>query len=627
MVDRKLFDSTTFDATMQKWGDPRYTIKTDLASTASGKGSELVGFLQSGTGAVATTVSSKLQGQVNVFDFMTSAQKTAVKTGINIDVSAAVQAAIDAYKPTSVSVPSGGVIMHWPAGRYYINAPINTYSGILHIGSGSSTVLVAGPGVASGGILQLAAFGSPSQYRYAGIRDMAFESSGTTWSILATASNVLNCEFRNLTFTSTYCIKAATYTQDCVFRRILSIGSVERILWLVGQFNEVDRLDKESGTGTSTEPYLHLDGTLGPSNENVFTNILLEGAGSSNKTPFKIDTAESVHIDTYHMEASVTNGFALTIVNSSVSLRGIMSLSVRAHGAISISTNSIVRIDEFNAAGEDFPWQSFFTIDSTSDCQIKRVLTRRSADDYRLGFSNLRADEVYNQTQTTSPVAGMSDIKKPNFSGGQNLAINPSFEAGLYGWTFSGTFTLTEFIASEVGAGLMLHGQSSTGGQLTQSTGITVTAGQVSAQTPFTIRFLAKCSGGFIVPIVLGSANTGTDRISAGNGWETITITFIPQAAGTVNIGLWWVGVSGTQDIWVDDFTACWGDSALINPAKFGSVELATKTFTVASAAPTTGTWKVGDRVFNSVPAVGQPKSWVCTVAGSPGTWVSEGNL
>jgi len=45
------------------------------------------------------------------------------------------------------------------------------------------------------------------------------------------------------------------------------------------------------------------------------------------------------------------------------------------------------------------------------------------------------------------------------------------------------------------------------------------------------------------------------------------------------------------------------------------------------TAAPTTGTYKRGDRVFNSEPTVGQPKSWACTVAGTPGTWVSEGNL
>jgi hypothetical protein len=45
------------------------------------------------------------------------------------------------------------------------------------------------------------------------------------------------------------------------------------------------------------------------------------------------------------------------------------------------------------------------------------------------------------------------------------------------------------------------------------------------------------------------------------------------------------------------------------------------------NAAPSANTWAVGDRVVNTSPTVGQPKAWVCTVAGTPGTWVSEGNL
>jgi hypothetical protein len=45
------------------------------------------------------------------------------------------------------------------------------------------------------------------------------------------------------------------------------------------------------------------------------------------------------------------------------------------------------------------------------------------------------------------------------------------------------------------------------------------------------------------------------------------------------------------------------------------------------TASPTTGTWAVGTRCMNPAPAVGSPKGWVCTVAGTPGTWVSEGNL
>ena len=46
-----------------------------------------------------------------------------------------------------------------------------------------------------------------------------------------------------------------------------------------------------------------------------------------------------------------------------------------------------------------------------------------------------------------------------------------------------------------------------------------------------------------------------------------------------------------------------------------------------SNAVPAAGTWSVGTEVRNSVPSVGQPKSWICTVAGSPGTWVSTGNL
>jgi len=45
------------------------------------------------------------------------------------------------------------------------------------------------------------------------------------------------------------------------------------------------------------------------------------------------------------------------------------------------------------------------------------------------------------------------------------------------------------------------------------------------------------------------------------------------------------------------------------------------------TASPTAGSWIIGDRSQNSAPAIGSPKAWACTVAGTPGTWVSEGNL
>ena len=46
-----------------------------------------------------------------------------------------------------------------------------------------------------------------------------------------------------------------------------------------------------------------------------------------------------------------------------------------------------------------------------------------------------------------------------------------------------------------------------------------------------------------------------------------------------------------------------------------------------STSVPAVGSWAVGDRSQNRTPVVGDPKAWVCTVAGTPGTWVSEGNL
>ena len=46
---------------------------------------------------------------------------------------------------------------------------------------------------------------------------------------------------------------------------------------------------------------------------------------------------------------------------------------------------------------------------------------------------------------------------------------------------------------------------------------------------------------------------------------------------------------------------------------------------TQGTAPPTAGTWLLGDRVYNTSAGVGQPISWVCTISGSPGTWVVDG--
>jgi hypothetical protein len=45
------------------------------------------------------------------------------------------------------------------------------------------------------------------------------------------------------------------------------------------------------------------------------------------------------------------------------------------------------------------------------------------------------------------------------------------------------------------------------------------------------------------------------------------------------------------------------------------------------SAIPSTGAWKVGDIMWKTVPVSGSEPGWVCTTAGSPGTWKAMANL
>jgi hypothetical protein len=47
--------------------------------------------------------------------------------------------------------------------------------------------------------------------------------------------------------------------------------------------------------------------------------------------------------------------------------------------------------------------------------------------------------------------------------------------------------------------------------------------------------------------------------------------------------------------------------------------------YSYPSGIPTAGTWKVGDKIYNVTPTPGGYEGWVCTTAGTPGTWKGFG--
>ena len=109
-------------------------VHTVLADGDS-SGSSLVGFIQSGTGAVARTVQAKLGESVSVFDCMTAAQIDAVQTdNYSVVTYTEITAALNVSVNSFPVVGGNTTNMHWtlPKGTFRINGPINFPTGKLY---------------------------------------------------------------------------------------------------------------------------------------------------------------------------------------------------------------------------------------------------------------------------------------------------------------------------------------------------------------------------------------------------------------------------------------------------------------------------------------------------------------
>lgn len=107
-------DPITIDTTDQTWSPS--LSSGSLATLATSQGASLIGFIQSGAGAVASTVQRKLREEKSVFDFMTAAQIADVLAGtLLLDCSAA----FNAFYTAMDAAGGEGVI---PFGKYLLSA-------------------------------------------------------------------------------------------------------------------------------------------------------------------------------------------------------------------------------------------------------------------------------------------------------------------------------------------------------------------------------------------------------------------------------------------------------------------------------------------------------------------------
>ena len=120
-----------------------------------------------------------------------------------------------------------------------------------------------------------------------------------------------------------------------------------------------------------------------------------------------------------------------------------------------------------------------------------------------------------------------------------------------------------------------------------------------------------------------GAANLGAIKTSStAMQWQQFTIT-VPPLATYIEFST----ATNTNAVTSDLLIAAQRFVCGMDTTPYPLPAFPELTISFANEAPTTGFWVRGDRVVNSEPGIGSPKSWVCTVLGRPGTWVSEGSL
>lgn len=213
-------------------------LRADLADTNPTNGAALVGFKQAGTGAVTTTVQTKLREFVSVKDF------GAVGDGVTDDT-AAINAAISARNA------SGGGVVYFPAGTYRVKSSIQYMPGVDLIGEGMfATTLKWHPDTNTGGAILNTANQSLNRAKFCGFRFTKEPSISAAvtgilgGSTLANYNSAIAC-FENLHFDGlTYGIRgnaepAGVGIFDCLFKNIWCSGCSYG-LWLFGSGNRVE---------------------------------------------------------------------------------------------------------------------------------------------------------------------------------------------------------------------------------------------------------------------------------------------------------------------------------------------------------------------------------------------------
>ena len=599
-----------------------------LQALAASNGSSLIGFVQSGTGASTSTVQTKLREVVSVKDF------GAIGDGI-ADDTAAIQAAID-----SVLTKNGSVF--FPAGRYrvtsgYTNSTTNSVSLI-----GENIDYYANTSNASDGSCVILDSSSSSSFFFSQtaannliVRNMQF----------ACAQYVLDRKFFKQSASSNRHIfekvhfvaveRPFVYESGCYFQlssytnvRFTSSGTFHSAAGsLKGTFMLIQNVDVE---GTVPENSEKIICNLGGIRQIHATNFVIEPATPSSGwiALFLRNDYDAAWV---RFPDATFIGFWIEVTGSGLSnsvyqergrtlfINPIFNNNISA--PFRINEDGATEIRDTSFSGTADPLQSYFTLSDAAQVKLTNCNYRNAG------------------TAITSPKFTFDSCSNvtSGASGTEFRAISHNNQAAQLLWAFDGGYadpgkvnaqffsgtTYTPTVNATFGRALRVS--PSAGVINCRFQGLTRSDFPLGAQFFVVLRAtMPTLSSGTVAIDILvnGTVLANPQNYTSGQDIRLVYPLATPSANPT-NVGIGISTATATGDLLIYQLELWIGKSlpSVTMPSFPQNV------VTYSTAAPTVGQWARGDRVFNNTPTVGQPKSWVCTVAGTPGTWVSEGNL
>jgi hypothetical protein len=429
-----------------------------------------------------------------------------------------------------------------------------------------------------------------------------------------------------------------TYSQSNKFSNWMSVGTIKTMIAATGNQNLIEYFDKEGTTSADEGPYIQWSGwTLkiggtdysGPSSGLRIVQCIIEGGGSALKHGISLTSCEQVHIEGIHIEYTACNGYWMKLLNC----RNIFIYGYIFHGGTVVSsvyrTNKLsivntpgVNYDIFDGS-DTVDLFDDVEIDADSSLKINKYITSTGSS-VRYAGTNVEIDTVINRQMASAGYLGdgFSDTSIVHYAGA-NLLRNPSFEAGASSWSFdhSGDSSVVTYPDSTVASGKMMTVTRTANGVSYIYQGVSFFAG-----VPMTLTALVKCTSGsasaYVAPFISGGGLDGAalpyNTAAVGKGWQLLSTTFTPVSSAAGNVGF----RSAAGLAFSLDAVCCTiGKHGQLDQTDFQSMQLSGKYVDFGAAAPTTGTFVVGSIRINSSPTVNGVLCWVCTTAGTPGTW------